>query len=260
MTGVSEAVLMRRPSARMSEGALTFLERVPLDLALAAQQHAAYREAVVSAGLTLIDLPALDDFPDSTFVEDVLLAFPECFVLCRPGVASRLREPDFVASALPNDRPIYRIEAPGTIDGGDVLRIEREIFVGLSSRTNEAAVGALSRIVNPFGYSIVPLAVTGSLHLKTAVTAPRANILVANPKWVDLSPFGSRQVVDVDTLEPFAGNTLRLGDVLYAQTAHTQTTARLLDVGLEVSSLDISEFAKIEAGLTCMSVIFPPVV
>ena len=256
MSNVPDVVIMRRPSPRMSEGTLTFMERQSVDPGLAEQQHRSYREAVSLAGLTLIDLPPLDDFPDSTFVEDVLLAFPECFVLCRPGASSRLQEPGLIAPSLPGDRPVFQIEEPATIDGGDVLQIGREVYVGLSRRTNEAAIASLAHILDAFGYSVKPVAVTGSLHLKTAATAV-GDLLVANPAWVDLSVFGTRQVVTVDASEPFAGNVLSLGGKFYAQTAHGRTTTKLRALGLELTPLDISEFAKVEAGLTCMSVVAP---
>ena len=242
----------------LDQGALTFMERVKPDLVLAVRQHAAYREAVAKASNTLIDVPAADDFPDSTFVEDVLIAFPECFILCRPGTASRVEEPELIKPYLPNDRPVLSIKHPATIDGGDVLQIGREVFVGLSKRTNQAAITALADLLSGFGYTVKPVQVNGALHLKTAVTAPFAGILLANTDWVDLTPFGARRILKVDPSEPFAGNALTVGDQIFMQSAHNQTAKKLRNEGAIVHDLDISEFAKIEAGLTCMSVVVPP--
>jgi dimethylargininase len=257
MTRSIASVLMRRPSVSLADGALTFMDRVPPDIVLAEHQHEVYRDAVTGIDVALIDVPRADAFPDATFVEDVVLAFPECFVLCRPGAASRVDEPDLIVPYLPTDRPIYRITSPATLDGGDVLQIRREVFVGLSTRTNMAAVSALSALLQPHLYAVTAVQVTGSLHLKTAVTAIRDDMLLANAEWVDLAPFGKRQIVSVDAQEPFAGNSLRIGDQLFMQSAHALTAARLRSRGVAVSTLDISEFAKIEAGLTCMSVVIP---
>jgi dimethylargininase len=258
-TSVTGYALTRRPCSRLDEGALTYMSRATLDLALAELQHQFYREALASAGPKLIDLPAADAFPDSTFVEDAVLAFPECFVLCRPGTASRVDEPELISPFLPQDRPVFHIEAPATLDGGDVLQIGHDIYVGLSTRTNAAAATALGRLLSRCGYRIVLVSVTGALHLKTAVTAPTDDFLLANPDWVDLSPFGARQIIPVDQQEPFSANTLRVGERLFMQSSHPRTIKRLQTLGLEVGVLNISEFAKIEAGLTCMSVVVPPV-
>jgi dimethylargininase len=256
---VSFRILTRRPSHRLAEGALTFIERSAVDIALADAQHEAYRRTLAACGAALIDLPADDEFPDSTFIEDALLAFPECFVLTRPGTTSRASEPGLINCALLADRPVFRAAAPVTLDGGDVLRVGRTVYVGLSTRTNEEAVRWLGKTLADFGYRTVPVKVSGSLHLKTAVTAPRDDLVLANPAWADMTPFGTFQMVEVDASEPFAGNSLRIGASLFVQLAHPRTAQRLRDHGLSCNFLDISEFAKLEAGLTCMSVVVPDV-
>jgi dimethylargininase len=250
-------VITRRPSDRLSEGALTFMQRAIVDIDLAQKQHAAYRAAIEAAGASVIDLAPEHNFPDATFVEDVLLAFPECFVLCRPGSATREDEPTLIISHLPSDRPRFQIQAPATLDGGDVLRIARTVFVGVSTRTNLAAVSALKRILEPFGYDVLPVRVTGSLHLKTAVSAPIDDVILVNRAWVDLAPFGAIHCIDVDPNEAFSANTLTINGTLFLQASHQGTAARLQRIGLRPVLLDVSEFAKVEAGLTCMSVIIP---
>lgn len=255
---MNTTLLTRRPSATMTDAELTFLGRDPIDVALAERQHARYRAALAGAGVAAIDLPALDSCPDATFVEDTLIALPEVFVLCRPGALSRQPEVASIAAALPGDRPVRVIDAPATIDGGDVLRIDRTLFVGLSTRTNADALAQLQAHVGPFGYSVVPVRVPGALHLKTAVTSPRPGVLVMNREWVDASAFAGFRIIDVAPGEPFAGNTLVLGDRVFVQAAHAGTAARLADAGIPTTPLDISEFAKAEAGLTCMSVLIPP--
>lgn len=251
-------LLTRRPSATMADAELTFLGGEPIDVARAGVQHARYRAAFAATGVVPIDLPALDACPDATFVEDTLLALPELFVLCRPGAVSRQPEVASIAAALPDDRPVRHIEAPATIDGGDVLRIDRTLYVGLSTRTNAAALAQLETHVAPFGYRVIAVRVPGALHLKTAVTAPRPGLLVMNRGWVDADAFTGFRIIDVAPGEPFAGNTLVVGGQVFVQAAHAGTAARLLEAGIPTTPLDISEFAKAEAGLTCMSVVVPP--
>jgi dimethylargininase len=250
------AILTRRPGPRLADGELTFLQRAMPDLELAAKQHQDYRHAL-SAHAPIIDVPAHSDFPDAVFVEDAILALPECFVLCRSAAASRVGEVESLKPFLPQDRPQFAIEAPASLDGGDVLLIERRLFVGMSSRTNHAAIQRLRALLTQFDYEVIPVAVHGALHLKTAVTALDAGTLFANRAWVDVAAFGAMRCLDVCPEEPFAGNTLRIGGTRWVQSAHVKTATLLRDAGFAVETLDISEFAKLEAGLTCMSVQIP---
>lgn len=250
--------LTRRPSTRMAEAELTHLARRPIEIALAGRQHAAYCAALAAAGTVAIDLPPLDAYPDCAFVEDIVVALPEVFVLCRPGVPSRLGELESIAAALPPDRPVVRIEAPATIDGGDVLWIDRTLFVGRSTRTSDAGIAALARLVAPFGYRVEPVAVGAALHLKTAATALGPDRVLINPALVDAAPFHRLDAVLADESEPFAGNCLCVGGHIFMQAAHTRTAECVAKAGFAVQLLDISEFAKAEAGLTCMSVLIPP--
>jgi dimethylargininase len=241
----------------MTDVELTHMERVPIDMAMALEQHAAYRAAMTATGASLIDLPPLDGYPDCVFVEDMLVALPELFVICRPGAASRRGEVASVELALPGDRPIARVEAPATVDGGDVLQIDRTLFIGRSTRTNDAGIAALGRIVEPCGYRVVPVEVSRSLHLKTAVTALPGGAVLINPSWVDAAAFGELPRIEAAANEPFAANCLTVGDRLFLQRAYPATAARVTLAGYAVELLDISEFAKAEAGLTCMSIIIP---
>ena len=249
-------ILTRRPG-NMAAAELTFLHRDPIDAVLAETQHAAYRLALSAHASRHIDLPALEGHADATFVEDTLLAFPELFILCRPGAASRQGEVDSIAAALPDDRPLVRLATPVTVDGGDVLRIGRTVFVGLSSRTNSEAIASLSEALRPHGYEVVAVNVPGALHLKTAVTSPAPGVLVINPAWVDADAFIGFEQINVAPAEPFAGNTLPVGDRVFVQAQHQRTAELLARRGVALQLLDISEFAKAEAGLTCMSVVIP---
>lgn len=250
--------LTRRPGPEMATAAeLTHMDRQPIAMTRALAQHDAYRAALAGAGLAVIDLPALAGHADAAFVEDVALAFPEMLVLTRPGAASRQGEVAALAPHLPDDRPHAGVTAPATIDGGDVLVIGRDVFVGLSRRTNAAAVEQLTALLAPFGYRVIAVAVPGALHLKTAATALAGDLVLLNPEWIDAVAFGRRWLA-VDPAEPFGANTLHAGGRIFHAAASPRTRARIEAEGFAVTPLDISEFAKAEAGLTCLSILVPP--
>lgn len=250
--------LLRTPSPALAECELTHIGRVEIDLDRAAEQHRAYADLLTSLGVAVTILDPLADFPDICFVEDAALAFPECFVLTSPGAASRRGEPALLRTHLPTDRPILTIEAPATIDGGDVLTVGKTVFVGLTSRTNAAGVEALATALAPFGHSVTGVPGEAALHLKTAVTAPDDRTVLLNPALIDRSVFAAFDQIECDPNEPFAGNCLRLRDTVVMQSAHPRTAALLVARGFAVESVDVSEFAKAEAGLTCLSLVIPP--
>ncbi len=248
-------ILTRVPSQDMALAELTHMQRVPIDMELAEIQHRNYCDALAATGAEVIILPALEGHPDCTFVEDVLIALPELLILTRPGAVSRQGEVDAMALAIPVDRPVAQIVAPGTVDGGDILCIGKTLFTGLSTRTNRNGSEQLASMVLPFGYRIEPVSVPGALHLKTSVTALAPDLLLMNPQWVDQECFTGRRCIAVDASEPFAGNSLSIGDQLFMQAAHSRTVEKVQSAGFGVTQINISEFAKAEAGLTCLSVI-----
>jgi dimethylargininase len=248
--------ILRRPSAFMEGGERTHLDRAPIDSALAVAQHAAYAAALEAAGAQVTVLEAADDLPDCAFVEDVALTLPELCLVLNPGAASRRGEVEAVAAALPPDRPIMRLGA-GTLDGGDVLVVGRRIFAGLSTRTSREGIEALAAATAAHGYQVTGVAVPGALHLKTAVTALDAQTLAINPAWIDAAAFpGFRHIVTAEG-EPFGGNTLTVGGRLFVQAATPRTAEAFAAAGFAPQPLEIGEFAKAEAGLTCLSLIVP---
>jgi dimethylargininase len=240
----------------MQDGELTHVARSPIDMRLADEQHAAYRAALEQCGARVTDLPAIEAHPDGAFVEDVAVIFPQITIHCRPGAESRRGEVIAMVPNLPADRPWARIEAPATVDGGDVLCIGRSVFIGRSSRTNDAGIAAIQAHLAPHGYTVTPIDVRHSLHLKTAVTALDDDRLLINPNWVDAGKFGGRPTIEVSPDEPFGANALRIGDrIIYG--AHSARTAdRLEQAGYRVIRVEASEFAKAEAGMTCLSLVF----
>ncbi len=250
--------LTRPVSPTLADCELTYREREPIDVGRAAAQHADYEAALEVAGCRLVPVPAAPELPDAVFVEDTAVVVDEVAVLARPGVASRRPEVDAVAPVLAAHRPVERIEAPGTLEGGDVLVTGRDVFVGVSRRTNGAGADRLRAILEPFGYAVRTVPMTGCLHLKSAVTALTEDLLVANPARVDPAAFGDRGLVEVASGEPGAANVLRLRDRVLMAAGHRGTRARIRaaldeaghgDVG--VVEVDVSELAKAEAGVTC---------
>ncbi len=249
---VAVRAITRRPGA-LDRAELTHIARVPVDMARAAAQHAAYRAALARAGAEVVVLPALPDHPDCCFVEDTAVLLPELVIATRPGAASRQGEVGHIAAHLPSDRPRVTIAAPGTLDGGDVLVVGRDIFIGLTLRSNADAVAQVAAAAAAYGYRVTGVPLANALHLKTAVSALADDLVLVNTDWLDPAIFGRRHIASAPG-EPFAANSLTVGGTVFHATGPA-TLARIAAAGFAVEFLDISEFAKAEAGLTCLSLI-----
>lgn len=246
----------RAVSRSIARCELTHLERVPIDLERARRQHEAYEEALRTLGVRVQSLPEEPDLPDAVFVEDTAVVLDECAVLTRPGADPRRPEVTSIARALAPYRALYRIEAPGTLDGGDVLVVGRNVWVGLTTRTNGSAVAQLQALLQPYGYGVRAVRVTGCLHLKSAVTQAAENTLLINPAWVKESDFPGMDFIEVDPYEPRAANILLVGERAVYQPAYPRTLARLEAAGIHPRLVDASELAKAEGALTCCSLVF----
>lgn len=248
--------LTRGISAGIAACELTHLERQPIDVARARAQHRAYEAALVRLGCRVESLPALDDLPDSVFVEDVAVVLDETAVVTRPGAESRRPEGEAIASVLASYRRVTFIQAPGTLDGGDVLRMGRRIFAGRSGRSDEQGIEQLRAVVWPYGYTVTEVPVRGCLHLKSAVTEVAAGIVLVNPEWVDAAAFGPVSVMEIDPCEPYAANGLLVGGRLIYPASFPRTRARLEAAGIPVEPVDVSELQKAEGAVTCCSLVF----
>ena len=252
--------MTRAVGAGLAEGARTFVDREPIDLAKAAAQHAAYVEAICRAGAEVDVLPADDSLPDSVFVEDGAVILERIVspkaVVTRPGLPSRRRETPAIAAALSSHLQLEYIVAPGTLDGGDVLRLGDLLLVGLSSRTNREGLSQLARIAKPYGISVEPVTVHGCLHLKTAVTALGEETLLVNPAWIDTGALHGLEVLEVPPEEPFGANVLVVKHTVIV-SARWERTRRIVEKAAHpVVALDISEFEKAEGGVTCLSLVY----
>ena len=248
--------ITRAVSPSLADCELTFVPREPIDYTRAVTQHRAYARLLAELGFTVLELAADESLPDCCFVEDIAIVLDEIAVLTRPGAPSRRGETAAVEAALRPHRPIVRLEAPARIDGGDVLVLGRRLFVGLSGRTDAAGREALAEAVRPRGYEVVPVRMDGCLHLKTAVTAAAPDVLLVNPAWVDLTPFRGLERIDVDPAEPWAANVVAAGGAVVAAAGFPRTADRLRARGLDVHTVDVSEFQKAEGGVTCKSLLF----
>ena len=236
---------------------LSFVERSPIDLALARRQHAAYVAALESAGCEVRQAPPLPAMADAVFVEDTAVVVDELAVLTRPGAESRRGEVASMAETLRPLRPLAWIEAPGTLDGGDVLRIGRKVYVGRSARSNDAGLGQLRALLAPHGYSVEGVRTRECLHLKSAVTAVGDDAVLINPRWLVDDPFGEYRRIEVDPGEEHAANALRAGDAVLYPASFPRTAQRLRDAGIDLRALDLSELQKAEGATTCCSVLVP---
>jgi dimethylargininase len=253
---VSRIAITRGVSTTIDACELTHVARTPIDVVLAREQHAAYESCLASLGCEIRPIPADDRYPDAVFIEDTAIVLDELAVITRPGAESRRGELDAVAAVLAEYRTLLRIEAPATLDGGDVLQLDDVLYVGRTARTTDEGIAQLRDLIAPYGYRIVGVEVDGCLHLKTAVTRVGVNALLINRRWVSPSIFDGWRIIDVDDSEPAAANALRIGEsVIYPQEM-TRTRRKLEAEGIEVRTVPAGELAKAEGGVTCCSLIF----
>jgi len=226
--------LTRDVSPSLAHCELTHLARLPIDVARARGQHAAYERLLGELGCRVVRVASAPEQPDAVFLEDTAVVLPALAVMTRPGAPSRRAEVEGVAAALAAWLPLAHITAPGTLDGGDVLRAGRSLFVGRSTRTNDAGIAQLAALAGPQGFAVHPIDVTGALHLKSAVTAVSADTLLVNPDWVQRGMFPGWRTLEVDRSEPAGANVLRIGDAIVYGAAFPATRARLEAAGCRV--------------------------
>ncbi len=263
--------LCRAVSPAIADCELSFIGREPINVAMAHLQHMDYVDCLGKLGVTVIELPAEPALPDSVFVEDTVLLFDELVVMTRPGAASRRSEVASIQAAFRKYRDVIaHINDPGTLDGGDVLRIGQRVFVGLSARSNQAAIDQLSGILNTYGYSVTAVPMQECLHLKSAVTALADDTVLINPDWVDVGYFKDFRQITVAETEPHAANVVRIASTASTGSAtgsgyienilmpsnFPQTEALIRAAGFAVHTVDVSELQKAEGAVTCCSVLF----
>jgi len=247
--------MVRPPSSRLAEGIVTHISRTTVDVELARAQHAAYASALAASGWQVEQVPVAEDCPDSVFVEDAVVACDDLAVLTRPGAPQRRPEIDGVAQAMASlGLRTARIEAPGTLDGGDVLQAGTTVYVGRGGRTNGEGIRQLRALLAPLGRAVVGVPLGAVLHLKSAVTALPDGTFLLLP---DLVPAGLFPAVRPVTEESGCHVVPLGGDRVLIAASAPRTAASLADLGFTPVVVDISEYEKLEGCVTCLSVLLP---
>lgn len=253
---MSFRAITRPVSASFNKCELSFHARQPINLPKATAQHVAYEACLTRLGAEIISLPAEPELPDAVFVEDTAIVLDEVAVIANMAAPGRRGEVKTVAEALEDYRPLEYLSAPATLDGGDVMRIGRTIFVGLSRRTNRAGVERLRELLGPYGYKIEAVEVSGCLHLKSACSYIGRNTVLVNRSYIAAAPLCDFELLDVPEVEPAAANALLVNEVVILPASVPRTRALLEEREFRVRTIDVSELQKAEAGVTCCSLIF----
>jgi dimethylargininase len=247
--------ITREVSDALADCELTYLDRQSIDIERAQAQHREYERALEHAAhCTVVRVPAAHDLPDAVFIEDTSVVVDEVAIVTRPGAESRRGETAAVAEVLARYRNLAHIEAPGTLDGGDVLFCGQRAFIGRTGRTNDDGIAQFRRILQPFGYSVYAVTVRGCLHLKSAASALSDNELLVNPAWISREDFAGVSLLPIDPAEPHAANILKAGDAYIYSPAFPRTAA-MLQRRVPLTFVDMSELAKAEGAVTCCSLI-----
>ncbi|MFN2125364.1 MAG: dimethylarginine dimethylaminohydrolase family protein [Candidatus Promineifilaceae bacterium] len=255
MEGKFTMAIVRMPSPTLADG-LTTSGLGRADYTLFLTQHLSYTAVLRSLGLKILKLPSLPEFPDAHFIEDVAVITPEVAVITRPGAPERLGEIEHIRDVLRDLRPLAEIEEPGTLDGGDVMRIEQTVYVGISGRTNQAGAEQLAAILAPYDYEthIVPLA--EGLHLKSSVNYIGRNTLLLTEAWYSHPLFAEFDKIIVPAEEAYTANTLLVKNRLLMPMGFPETQALLREAGFEILEIDATEMQKLDGGMSCMSLRF----
>lgn len=250
-----QKAIVRKPCKNFAKGITTQSLGAP-DYDTMVSQHAAYTEALKKLGLTVEVLEAQEAYPDAHFVEDTAVVFPEAAVITNPGADARKGEEVTIEAALCAHRPIEKITAPGTVDGGDILMVGRHFFIGVSDRTNQAGAEQLGAIVTKYGYTWTPVPVAAGLHFKSSVNYVGKNTLLVTEAFKDRSELNGYALLVLDPDEEYAGNTLLINETLIMPQGYPKTRAKLETLGLPIVELETSETRKMDGGLTCLSLRF----
>ncbi|HZW32817.1 MAG TPA: hypothetical protein VFF52_19035 [Isosphaeraceae bacterium] len=253
---MSLVAITRSPGPELARCELTHLERQAIDVGRALVQHRAYQDSLRRAGIEVVELASDPGLPDGAFVEDTAVVLDELAVITSPAPPSRREEWPAIAATLSPFRRLVRCPLDASLEGGDVLRVGRVLYVGQGGRTGTAGLTALDALVRPLGYTVIPVRLVGCLHLKSACCALDDETLLVNRALLEAGAFSGLRLVDVPTEEPWGANVLVLPGVTLVSAACPRTAELVCALGQPAGALDVSELHKAEAGLTCMSLVF----
>jgi dimethylargininase len=256
MKPIARVAITHVPPASLEQGERSFVGRDPIDMDKAREQHAAYCALLASLGCRVITLDVNARHADGVFVEDTALVLDEVAVMTNPGAESRRGEVAGIGAELAKFRPLLTIEAPATLDGGDIVVVGRVILVGKSARSNAEGAAQLQKQLRSHGYVVRRVGMKDCLHLKSACCALPDGRLLVNPNWVELKDLRGFDIVEIDDSEPFAADVITLGRTVISAAAHPKTAALIGALGFDSKAIDLGEFAKAEGGVTCLSLVF----
>ncbi len=248
--------IIRMPASSMVDG-LTSANLGKPDFDKALSQHDIYAEALRACGLEVIVLPPDDRYPDSTFVEDTALLTSHCAVIMRPGALSRRGETETMEVAVQDFfTNVERVQSPGTADAGDIMMVGTHFFIGLSERTNAEGARQIIQILEKYELTGTAIPVGDALHLKSGVGYIENNTLVATGKFLEQPEFADFSLIEVGEDESYAANCLWLNNTVLTAAGFPKTEQAIASRGYRIVSLDVSEFQKIDGGLSCLSLRF----
>ena len=248
--------MTREINAAMGSCELTFLLRDKIDMDPAKQQHQQYQSVLSSLGCEIVIVSTESNLADSVFIEDTAVVLDEIAVLCRPATALRGQEVAGVKDVLQQYRTLASIQSPGTLEGGDLLRVGNIIYAGLSTRSNQSGIEQLRYIVADYGFSVESVETKKCLHLKSAVSEVAPGVLLINSDWISRSVFKNYELIDVDKEEAHAANALLVDQKVIYPSSFPRTLEKLVNAGLDVTQVNVSELQKAEGAVTCCSLIF----
>jgi dimethylargininase len=247
--------IARKPGRDFFKGITTSNLGTP-SYELMVEQHTAYIETLRSLGLEVIVLDPLPGNPDAYFTEDIAVVTPDVAIITNPGIESRRGEVGTIESTLAKYRKTFRIQSPGTVDGGDVLLVGTELYIGISDRTNREGAGQLASILEAYGNTSTLVPVQSGQHLKSSVNYVGQNTLLITEGYADFDQFRGYDKIVVDKSEEYAANALFMNNAVVSPRGFPKTRERLLSLDLRIIELDVSEARKMDGGLTCMSIRF----
>ena len=248
--------IVRQPAPTLINGITSAHLGVP-DYEKAKQQHQAYIDALKSCGLEVSVLDAVAEFPDSVFIEDVALLTPECAVLTRPGAPSREGEVEFVRQSVKSFyNSVYEITSPGSVEAGDIMMVASHFYIGLSARTNHEGANQLIKILEGHGMSGSAVEMNEFLHLKTGLSYLENNNLLVCGEFIQEPAFSDFNQIVVDEDESYAANSVWVNDRVLVPAGHPKTSQKIRQAGYDTIELDMSEFQKLDGGLSCLSLRF----
>jgi len=246
----------RKPCKNFARGLTTTVSSDPADYGLMIKQHEAYLEALSAAGLEVVVLDPQPDYPDAHFVEDTAVVTPDAAVITIPGADARKGEEESIVPVLAEFRKITRIQAPGTVDGGDVLQVGNHFFIGISQRTNQEGAEQLGRILQTYGNTWTTVSVGAGLHFKSSVNYVGKNTLLVASNFTAKEQLKKYDQIVLDSPESYAANTLLVNQHLLMPAGYPKTRKQLETLDLKIIELEVSEVRKMDGGLTCMSLRF----